>query len=135
MRDDAHLFLVAEERRDGVLVVRPTQEVRGIGGRIAAGGLLPAEASADAIHMLFEVERCDDPVWECRYLHVRCRAGHRFAPLDAKLALGWPLRNTDLLVAVLRRGLRDMLAAARETRRNLARLSGSGLGVEPRRKP
>ena len=117
MRDDAHNFEVIEKRRDGVLVVRPTQDVMGIGERLVVSGLLPADTPEDEFEMLFEVERDDDPVWECRYLHIRCRAGRRFAPLDAKLAVGWPLRNTDLVVRVLRRGLRVMFEGAREARK------------------
>lgn len=116
MRDDAARFVVAEKRRDGVLVVRPTQDSIGIGGRLAERGILPADADPEEFEMLFEVERQDDPVWEVRYLHVRCRAGRRFAPFDAKLAVGWPLRNTDLVVTVLRRALRELIQGARAER-------------------
>ena len=56
IRDGAGHFVVTEGRRDGVLVVRPTQDVPGIGGRLAERGILPADANPDAIHMLFEVE-------------------------------------------------------------------------------
>ena len=117
LRDDATNFVVVEKRRDGALVVRPTQDVMGIGERLVTGGLLPADAPLDEYEMLFEVERDDDPVWECQYLHIQCRAGRRFAPMDAKLAVGVPLRNTDVVVMVLRRGLREMFEGAREARR------------------
>ena len=117
MRDDAHRFEVIEKRRDGVLVVRPTRDVIGIGERLVTGGLLPADAPEGDYEMLFEIERDDDPVWECRYLHVRCRAGRKYAPLDAKLAVGWPVRNADLVVMVLRRGPREMFEGAREARK------------------
>lgn len=116
MGDDAGRFVVSEKRRDGVLVVRPTQEVRGIGGRLAARGILPADADPEEFEMLFEVERQDDPIHQCRYLHIRARAGRRFAPMDVKLALGWPLRNTDVLVVVLQRALRELIQGARAER-------------------
>lgn len=134
MRDDAGRFVVSEKRRDGVLVVRPTQEVRGIGGRLAERGILPADADPEKYEMLFEIEREDDPVWEVRYVHVRCRAGRRFAPFDAKLAVGWPLRNTDLVVTVLRRALRELIQGAR-AERALAANPGRGLVDGLRRRP
>lgn len=126
MRDDAARFVIVEKHRDGVLVVRPTQDVWGIGGRLAAQDVLPADVAAEEYEMLFEVERADDPVWEVRYLHVHCRAGRRFAPFDAKLAVGWPVRNTDLVVAVLRRALRELTEGARAARA-LAGCDGPGL--------
>lgn len=126
MRDDAHLFEVVEKRRDGVLVVRPTQEVRGIGDRIAGRGLLPADADPREYELLFEVEREDDPINECRYVHVRCRAGRRHAPFDTKMSVGWPVRNTDVLLVVLRRALRELIQGAR-AERALAAGRGSGL--------
>jgi hypothetical protein len=134
IRDDAARFVVAEKRRDGVLVVRPTQDVRGIGGRLAARGILPAEAHPEEYEMLFEVERQDDPVWECRYVHIRARAGRRYAPLDAKLAIGWPVKNTDILVAVLRRALRELIEGAR-AERALAASGVRGLVDGLRRRP
>jgi hypothetical protein len=134
MRDDASRFVVTEKRRDGVLVVRPTQDVPGIGGRLAAAGVLPADADPEEFEMLFEVERRDDPVWEVRYLHIRARAGRRYAPLDAKLAVGWPVRNTDILVAVLRRALRELIQGAR-AERALAASDGRGLVDGLRRRP
>lgn len=124
--DGMHHFVITERRRDGVLVVRPTQDVWGIGGRLAAPGILPPDADPREYELLFEVEREDDPINGCRYLHIRCQAGRRFAPFDTKLAVGWPLRNTDLVVMVLKRALRELIQAAR-AERALAEGEGSGL--------
>ncbi len=79
-------------------------------------GVLPEDAPDDFV-LLFEIEPKDDARSHLRYLHIHCEAGKRFAPTNARPALGWPLRNTDLVVAVLRRGLVEMVKAARAMRR------------------
>lgn len=116
LRDDSDRFVVSETHRDGVLVVRPTQEVRGIGDRLAQRGVLPPDADPQEFELLFEIEREDDPIHQCRYVHIRCRAGRRYAPFDTKLAVGWPLRNTDLVVTALQRALRELIQGARAER-------------------
>ena len=133
MRPNARLFEVEDHRRDGALVVRPTRDIWGVGQRLVCAGVLPEEYPGDQIDLLFEVERQDDPIWEVRYLHLRWRTGRRFAPRDAKLAIGWPISNTDILLAVLKRALREMLDAAR-AERALAESDGRGL-VEGSQQP
>jgi len=129
MRGDARLFEVEDHRRDGAVIVRPTRDVRGIGGRLARAGVLPADAPEDEIDILFEVERADDPIWEVRYLHLRWRTGRGFGARDAKLAVGWPLKNTDLVLLLLGRALRETYEAARAVRA-LAAKPGRGLVVD-----
>lgn len=126
MRGNARLFEIEDHRRDGAVVVRPTRDVWGIGDRLAAVGVLPSDYPENKIDLLFEVERADDPIWEVRYLHVRWRTGRRAGPRDAKLAVGWPLANTDLLLLLLKRALREVYEAARAER---ALAEGEGCGL------
>jgi hypothetical protein len=123
-----------QQMEDGILRVTPTVEVEGIGGRVAEEGLLPDGTQNDDFLWL-EQERTTDPRWNCSYVAVHCRTRRGQEPLNVKIAAVWPMRHSDLLVELLRRCRRDLLASAEETRKSLRPGSGPGLVHRIRRHP
>lgn len=121
------------QMEDGILRVTPTFDVEGIGGRIVTEGLLPQDAENDD-YLWLELERTPDPRWNSCFIGVHCRTRRGQQPLTMKISAQWPMRYSDLLVEVLRRCRRDLLASARETRQSLRPSRASGL-VDRSRRP
>jgi hypothetical protein len=131
--DDLKRFNV-RQMEDGILRLTPSFEIEGIGGRVVEEGLLPEGAVNDDF-LWIELEQTPDPRWNCCLVAVHCRTRQGQQPLNAKVGAQWPMRYSDLLVEILRRCLRDLLASAAETRKSLRPGGGPGLVDCLRRHP
>jgi hypothetical protein len=114
------------QMEDGILRLTPSFEVEGIGGRVVEDGLLPQDAVSDDF-LWIELEQTPDPRWNCCFVGIHCRTRGGQQPLTAKVGAQWPMRHSDLLVEILRRCRRDLLASAGETRKSLRPDDGAGL--------
>lgn len=114
------------QMEDGILRLTPTYEVEGIGGRVVQEGLLPEDAVDDDF-LWIELEQTPDPRWNCCLVCVHCRTRRGQQPLNIKIGAQYPMRYSDLLVEILRRCRRDLLASAQETRKSLQPDGGAGL--------
>lgn len=130
--EDLRLFRLAQ-RGDGRLYLIPRVDVEGIGGRVVEEGLVPAGVLCDDALWL-ELEQTPDPRWNCCFVCIHCRTRGGQQPLNAKIGAQWPMRNSGLLVEILRRCRRDLLASAEVTRKSLRSERGSGL-VDRLRRP
>lgn len=131
--DDLKRFTL-HQMEDGILRLTPTFEIEGIGGRIVEVGLLPEGAPHDDF-LWIELEQMPDPRWDCCFVGIHCRTRGGQQPLNVKVGAQWPMRHSGILVDVLRRCRRDLLASAAETRKNLRPSGGPGLVDRLRRHP